>query len=245
MYEDYAVIPLDLPPPPVDMAALCAFLHRHCEACAFTDNVIRYVLFYGRKPYVDGELLLHTADPRFASLSEDTRFAWDPVFAEQFPALTAWFDALPFTRLDGVTFVTQTDHIREHMDIFGQHNSVSYYELFRAIEPRYYRVIFSTPGDEAARSQSFHITQRYGGTKEFVRLPEDTAAIAMSSSTCYHGAVFNPGHYKTTGVVYGFVDPVRHLELLRRSLAKYADHAIRLHEPGPVGGPAAVMPYQA
>src|SRR5262245_34302349 len=98
MFEDYAVIPLDLPQPPVDADALRRFLQQYCERCAFTGNVIRYVLFFGRKPIVDGRLLLNPSDPRFDAADENTRFEWDPVFRDRFPELIAWFDMLPLTR---------------------------------------------------------------------------------------------------------------------------------------------------
>ena len=240
-FEDYAVIPLDLPAPPVDIDRLRAFVHKHCDSCAFTGDDIRMVVFYARKPIVDGKLLLHSADPRFEATDDDSRFDWDPAFATTFPDLAAWFESFPFTRLDGVTFVTQTADVDEHMDIFGMHNSHSYYELFRDVEPRYYRIIFG--GDEVARNESFYVTQSYRGEREFVRLPSETAVIAMGSSTCYHGAKHKRGHYKSTVAVYGTLDVARHRELLRRSLAKHADRSIRLRQRGPVGGPAAVMPY--
>jgi hypothetical protein len=187
-------------------------------------------------------MLLHTADPRFYQTDDDTRFEWDPVFQRTFGPLTEWFESFPFIRIDGVTLVTQTADVGEHMDIFGMHNSVSYYEMFRAVEPRYYRTIFA--GDDEGRNEAFYITQSFGGEREYVRLPPETSVMAMSSSTCYHGSRFNRGHYKSTAAMYGLLDVERHLQLLERSVARYPDHAIRLRRPGPVGGPAAEMPYR-
>ena len=139
--------------------------------------------------------------------------------------------------------VTQCADIPEHMDIFGDNNSITYFEAFRAVEPMYYRVIFTEPEEIETRRNSFYVTQEFGGEKEFVHLPEDTACFALSSSGCYHGAKFRKGHFKSTAAIYGYLDERRHGELLGRSLEKYRDHAIRLRRPGPVGGPAAKRPY--
>ena len=137
--------------------------------------------------------------------------------------------------------MTQTADVDEHMDIFGMHNSHSYYELFRDVSP-------ATTGSSSAATRSpatspSMSTQTYRGERQFVQLPSETSVIAMGSSTCYHGAKHNRGHYKSTVAVYGTLDVPRHLELLRRSLAKHGDRAIRLRQREPVGGPAAEMPY--
>jgi hypothetical protein len=142
-----------------------------------------------------------------------------------------------------MTLVTQTDDIREHLDVFGHNNSVTYYEAYRHVEPMYYRIIFCDPGDTVCRNECFYVTFEYGGDRHFVRLPPDSCAIAMSSSTCYHGAVHHPGHRKTTVAIHGLLERTRHLELLARSLVKYRDYAIRVPAPGPVTGPGAVLPY--
>jgi hypothetical protein len=245
MFEQYACIPLDVPPPPVEIEEFRRFVQTNCERCAFTDNIIRYVLFYARKPIIDGEPLLHPSDPRLERPGAGATFVWDPTFASAFPGLLAWFESLPFTKLYGVDLVTQTDHIRDHMDIYGYNNSASYYRRFRQIEPRYYRILFCYPHDDVARNHSFYLTKAYNGQRHYVTLPDATQAFAMSSSTCYHGALFNPGHYKTTAAVFGELDVKGHLALLRRSLDKYGDHAIQLVPPGPVAGPGAELPYRA
>jgi hypothetical protein len=243
MYEDYAYIPLDVPAPPVDITELQRFVQSRCEQCAFTDNRIRWVLYHARKPVFDHEPLLYAQDPRFEQLTPDTRFVWDPCFGRSFRALAEWFETLPFTNLQGLTLTTQTDHIRDHMDIFGHNNSASYYEHHRDMEPCYYRMILCHSDDEISRKRSFYVTQEYGGAKRYVNLPDDTSLIALSSSCCYHGATHNPGHYKTTAVLYGDLDRGAHLELLKRSLDRYGDYALRLDRPGPVSGPGAVLPY--
>jgi hypothetical protein len=243
VYEDYAIIPLDVGRAPVDAEALKAFVQRNCERCAFTANAIRYVLFFARKPVIDGELLLHACDPRFEDLTDAAGYAWDPVFQREFPELCTWVEELPLRVLFGVDLVTQTADIRDHLDVFGHNNSESYFREFRHIEPIYYRAIISDPGDNVARSRCFYVTREHGGERRYVNLPDGTDAFAMSSSICYHGAEFHAGHFKTTVVIYGEHDVERHLALLDRSLERYGDHAIRFEAAGPVGGPGAVLPY--
>lgn len=243
MYEDYVMIPLDLPPLPVDIEAFRAFTQTHCEACAFNGNLVRYVLFHARKPVIDGELVLHAADPRLREVPDGTTFAWDPVFAERFPALVEWVEALPFARIHDFSLVTQNSDVAEHLDVFGHNNSITWYEHFRPVEPMYYRILFCDPQDAVTRNRCFYVTTTFGGERHWVRLPEGVSAIAMGGSTCYHGAQHNAGHYKTTGVLYGELDRHRHWDLLRRSLARYGDLAVKTPRPGPVEGPGAVMPY--
>jgi len=244
MFEDYVVIPLDLPPLPISIAAMREFTQTHCEECAFNDNLLRYVLYHARKPVLDGELVVHAADPRLACLPQGTHFDWDPVFRQRFPALIDWLEALPFTRLHDFSLVTQNAAVAEHLDVFGQNNSITWYETFRIVEPMYYRIIFCAADDETTRNRCFYVTTEFGGERHWVRLPDGVSAIAMGGSTCYHGAWHNPGHYKTTGVLYGDLDPQRHWALLEHSLARYRSSAIRKSRPGPVAGPGATMPYR-
>ena len=244
MFEDYAMIPLDVPVPPVDTARLRTFVQTWCERCKFSDNVIRLLLYHARKPMVNGAPMPWEPAAYSDSLPPGTKFGWDPSFAASFPELTEWFESLPFAELGGLTFATQTDHVHEHMDIFGQNNSITYYEAYRHLEPRFYRTIFCYEDDRKCRENSFYVTTEYGGEKRFVRLPPETSVIAMSSSTCYHGAVHNKGHFKTTAVLYGDLDQAAHYDLLQRSLDRYGDLAVRLERPGPVMGPAAEFPYR-
>ncbi len=243
MYEDYVVIPLDLPPMSVLIDDMRDFAQSRCEECAFNGNLLRYVLCHARKPVMGDELVLYPSDPRLRSIAQGTRFDWDPEFRLRFPALVDWVDALPFNRIHDFSLVTQNSSVAEHLDVFGENNSVTWYETFRIVEPMYYRIIFCRPDDEVTRNRCFFVTTEFGGEKHWVRLPEGVAAIAMGGSTCYHGAHHNPGHYKTTGVLYGDLDPRRHWDLLKRSLDRYRDFAVRTPTPGPVVGPGAVMPY--
>lgn len=243
VFSDYAVIPLDLPHPPVELARFRQFVQTYCEQCAFGDNVIRWILFRARKPIVDGSLLLHACDPRWDQLDGNTEFGWDPVFRAAFPHFVVWIELLPIERIHGIDLVTQTDHIPPHMDIFGENNALTYHRRFACIEPMYYRIILAEPEDASGRMCSFYVSREVDGPRHYVHLPPDTSAFAMSSSICYHGATFNRGCYKTTVVVYGDVDQESHLSLLARSLEKFAEYAIRFDGGGPASGPGAAPRY--
>ncbi len=248
MFEDWAAIVLDVPPAPVDIEDLRDFVQHHADHCAFVDDRIRHVTFHARKPVVDGALVLHApslADAVARASQEETPpFGWDPVFAGRFSPLTTWFESLPFARLDGITFVTQTADIPDHLDVFGDHSAVTYYEAHRAVEPAFYRAVFTRDHDEEVRSGSFYVTETFGGPRRFVAFPAGRNLAAVSTSTVYHGAVHHPGRFKTTAAVYGALDDDRHLELLGRSLARLPRAAIRLTRPGPVDGPGARRPYR-
>lgn len=243
MFSDYALIPLDLTHPPVDIDRLKSFVQQNCDQCAFANNAIRYVMFYSRKPVYNGQLILRACDPRFRSGLPD-RYEWDPVFEFEFPDLVDWFESLPFIRLNGVELVTQTRDIKEHLDIFGNNNAETYYRKYRSIEPIYYRIVMTYPDDILARSRSFYVTREFGGEKQYAQLPAGTSTFALNSSICYHGATYIPGHYKTTMVVYGDLDRRRHLDLLNRSLERYRKNAVRFEGAGPVQGPGSEFPYR-
>jgi len=239
------VIPLALPPLPVDVTAFKSFVQSHCEQCAFSGNAIRYVLFHARKPVIGGRLVTHSCDPRYGDLPGDARFRWDPVFRSRFLPFTKWCEALPFKQMYGLELVTQTAHIGEHLDIFGHNSSRTHYRRFHSVEPMYYRLVFCEPDDAVSRTRSFFVTRSYRGKRHYVRLPKGTNAFAMSSSVCYHGATFNPGHFKTTGVIYGELDSDRHKALLEESLGKFSDRAIPFPGATAVKGPGSKLPYRA
>ena len=245
MFEDWAAIALDVPPAPADSDDLRDFMQHHADRCAFNGNVIRHVSFEARKPIVGGTPVLH--GPSLDQVPEDSSvcFSWDPAFAERFRPLTRWFESLPFRQLSGLTFVTQTADIPDHMDIFGDHNATTYYEANRTVEPAYYRAVFTHPGDRLSKNGSFYVTETYDGPRQFVQFPPERSIAAISTSTVYHGAVHHPGRFKTTAAVYGALDEDVHRALLARSLERFPDHAIRLSRPGPVSGPGARRPYRA
>lgn len=241
MFEDYAIIPVDLPLPPVDPLELRGFVHSRCDRAYFQDNVPRFVVFSARKPVVDGQLLLHPADPRFALA--DGEFDWDPVFLRRFPEFAAWVGKFPFRRLQWVEVVTQTGDVPEHLDLSGGHTSVSAYESWRNLEPRFYRVVIRySPGDDGA-DPGFYVSKEISGERRHLRLPPETRVFALGSSTCYHGADWRPRFSGAIVAVCGTLDEERHLELLRRSLERFGEHAVKLDPPGPVSGPGAATPY--
>ena len=63
-------------------------------------------------------------------------YDWDPLFKERFPTFVEWVHELPFAKLDSMVFVTQTDDVRDHMDIFGHNNSMTCFQQQASIEPR-------------------------------------------------------------------------------------------------------------
>ena len=171
-----------------------------------------------------------------------SHFVWDPAFVTAFPALCRWIEALPFTVLHGFDLVTQTADVRPHLDVFGLNNSQTMFARNRALEPVFYRILFTGPDDDACRSRSFFVSREVDDPPTYVELPDGASVIALTSSVAYHGATDRPGR-KTTGVLYGVLDEQAHLELLARSLARRPDLAVRFPPSGPVEGPGAVLPY--
>lgn len=240
-YLEYAIVPLDLPVAPIPLPEIRAFVQRYCEQCKFKQNKIRYVAFYARKPILDGKLAVHVSDQVSSRITSSTHFDWDPLFKRHFPEYISWCEKLPFVKLSSMTFITQTDDIPAHLDCFGYHNSYSYFEIYRETEPSAYRILFIDP-ERPKLKQCFYACKEFSGERHYVRLPPGTNTIGMSLSTIYHGSKFNEGEFKTTGVIHGVLDKKRHLELIARSVEKYAGYAIKA-SPTPVEGPGAVLPY--
>jgi len=244
LLHEYGVIPIDVPPAPFEFSRLRAFVQAYCEQCGFTNNCIRYVAFYARKPFLNGKLALHCVHQQSPLIDEHSRFDWDPEFRVAFPEVVEWFSCLPLRRLNGVVLVTQTDDIPDHVDIYGQQSSRTYFERFKDVEPKNYRILVADHHDDAVQRGAFYVTQTYRGERQYVRLPPETNVFALSASVCYHGSTYHRGHHKTTVVIHGVVDPERHVALLNRSLHRFGDHAIRFPGAGPAMGPAAQFPYQ-
>ena len=244
MYEDWAMIPLDVAAPPVDMHALKQLLQSKCDGCYFQNGRVRFTLFHARKPVVDGRVLLHSCDPRFVFNVPGAQYDWDPAFAAQFPELVAWFEQFPFTTLEVVSFLVQTAEVPVHLDLFGGASAVQTYEQYRQLEPMYYRVLFTEPSDQDSRTASLYVLKHPHDARRYVQLPEGVTAFALAATTCYHAADYNPGRFKATAAVSGTLDHQRHTQLLGRSLERYSAHAIRLAEPGPVSDAGARAVYE-
>jgi len=241
-FAHYAAIPLDVPLAPIEAGKARKFVQKYCEQCAFSKDLIRYVAFFARKPVFDGQIDLHSITQSGSSRIPNG-YEWDPAFKQRFPEFVEWIRILPFSRIDAMVLVTQTDDIRDHMDIFGKNNSVTYFDTYKMIEPRNYRVRIFDAGDDLMRNRSFYVSRDHEGERRYVRLPEATNSFAVSSSTCYHGSTFHKGHYKTTIAIHAELDAKRHRELLSRSISKFRDYCID-YAPEPASGPAAVLPYK-
>ncbi len=244
MFEDWAMIPLAVAAPPVDMQALMRMLQSTCDGCHFQDGRVRFTLFHARKPVVDGRVLLHCCDPRFVFNVPGLDYDWDPAFAAQSPELVAWFEGFPFTTLEVVTFLVQTAEVPLHLDLFGGASAVQTYEAYRQFEPMYCHVLFAEPVEQDSRTSSLYVQRHPQDERRYVRLPDGVTSFALAATTCYHAADYNPGRFKATAAVSGTLDHQRHTRLLGSSLERYATHAIRLAEPGPVSDAGASAVYQ-
>jgi hypothetical protein len=225
-FARFAAIPLAVPLPDLDVADLRHHVQTYCDQCRFEGNLIRYVISLTR------EQARH-AGP----------FHWKPAFEQRFSGLVRWVEALPFQEIYGVDLVTQTADVGDHLDIFGHNNSETHLAIHEHVEPIYYRAIFVDDAASPTRNRSFYIAREFGGPRQYLQMPRETVAFALNSSTCYHGAKFHPGYFKTTMAIYGKLDEAAHHRLLQKSLDRFGDCAIDLEEVTPVAGPGAQFPY--
>lgn len=232
-YGNYAIIPLDVQKPPLDAKKLKKLIQHRCHFCEFTNNSIRYISLHVRK-YVK-----RNAVTRYLKGS----YCWDKEFVDTFPSFQQWLKLLPFNSIGEIIFVTQTDDITDHVDIFGDNNSITYYKKYISIEPKEYRVIIQDDSSILKTQNNFYVAKDFEGKKHYLNFPPATNSFVLNSSCCYHGSSYHKGLFKTTLVIHGELNQNAHHNLLQRSIEKYREYTIYFDQSGPAKGPAEIFPY--
>ena len=68
----------------------------------------------------------------------------------------------------------------------------------------------------------------HGKNYRYMDLPEDTNSFVMNMRDNYHGSRFRGA--KLVLLITGFLNQEKHEELVKRSVAKYPEHIIRVSE---------------
>jgi hypothetical protein len=141
---------------------------------------------------------------------------WDGTFISKDHAITTGLnhilDQLPYTNITRLLFNPQIDKVPSHLDkepdslyTTGEYNHI------KDLEPCGYRIVLKGKKD----SLSFYNGKQWVTTE----LPTIPCCYVLDSISAYHKVDSDPG--REVIWIRGFVDPVKHQELINRSLLKY------------------------
>ena len=118
--------------------------------------------------------------------------------------------------------VSQTADTGQHFDLKKINNEFfdDYPGVNDCNEPASYRILLNQFDKE-----SFYVAENFGQSNHYIHLPADTNTFAFNEKTYLHGAdkLENP---KFIVVIFGLIDTVKHLELVKRSKEKYKKYTI-------------------
>ena len=140
----------------------------------------------------------------------------DPAALARWPLLEPWLGLLPIRTIRGIWLHCQIAAANPHYD-FDQPHVKALYDNNKINEPSGYRVFI-----KGRRQQGLYLLRN--GVKTHVELPHDTDTHVLGATNCLHGVETEPG--RKSMHIHLEIDDLRHQELLRTSLARYADYAI-------------------
>jgi hypothetical protein len=126
-------------------------------------------------------------------------------------------DQLPFTKITRLFHKIQTRVVDSHIDC---HSDMIYdegeYEYLKNIEPGGYRLVIS------GNPKALWIFDNNEWRN--VTLPSVPCCYVLNATAGYHRLDLDPG--RETIYMRGYVDEIKHQDLLKRSLEKYKDYAV-------------------
>ena len=118
--------------------------------------------------------------------------------------------------------ISQTADIGKHFDL--KKINGEFFDDYPGVndnnEPASYRILLNQFDKE-----SFYVAEGFGQPNHYIHLPADTNTFAFNEKTYLHGAtkLENP---KFIVVIFGLIDTVKHIELVKRSKEKYKEYTI-------------------
>ena len=100
-----------------------------------------------------------------------------------------------------------------------------YLKYIEKNEPLGYKILIHGSRDNhfyMAKNEGFNINEE---DRHYIRLPKDTDCFVVPYSTVAHGAILDETD-RVMLVMHGYVDPIKHKNLLTESYDKYQDYII-------------------
>lgn len=126
-------------------------------------------------------------------------------------------DQLPFTKITRITHKTQTNLVHPHVDVMKEMGlEEGEYQHLLNNEPCGYRIVIVGRNDKL---------KVHNGIKWVsANLPKIPGCYLLDSTTGFHKV--DDDQNREIIYIRGFLDPVKHKEIVNRSLEKYKDYAI-------------------
>jgi hypothetical protein len=124
---------------------------------------------------------------------------------------------LPFTKITRLFYKTQKTSVSPHIDVMpAMTMEDGEYDHIKENEPCGYRIVINGSVDKL----------RINTGSKWVEtiLPSIPSCYLINSSETLHSVDFDPS--RQTIYIRGFIDVIRHNELIEKSLQKYKDYAI-------------------
>jgi hypothetical protein len=146
---------------------------------------------------------------------------WDATFINdqtiKQTGLDQILNQLPHTKITRIFHKIQSRAVASHLDC--QHDMIyedGEYEHLKSIEPGGYRFVLK------GKTDSLWVFNNKNWVK--AQLPSVPCCYVLNATQAYHKLADD--HNRETIYVRGFVDEVKHQELIERSFKKYKDYAI-------------------
>lgn len=150
-------------------------------------------------------------DKHIHRLHNSNKIYWHPGFRETFPEIAAALEQLPFKEFTVAIIQTQLGYIQPHQDDLDEFaNSIT--------EPRRFFIHLTNPSETTL----FLCNDKEGNGKVSPKIDPKWPCYAFNNDTAFHGAD-KKDKVRMIINTAGIIDPVKHKELIDRSVEKFKD----------------------
>lgn len=199
IFKEVAFVPIDLPP------------------FEFGDTI--YKTFSAEMNYGWWEAVrLFAENPTFAAITE-----WSETAKKNYePLMNYIVNFLPYDSFIHAKLMKAKVPAPPHLDFRFPEKHPEVYQMTQKYEPAAYRIVIHG----SRRGKLFLCNKETSDPQNYIfpELPMDTDVYAMPYTNQYHGTFFEPD--RLIVIVQGYLNPQKHLELLKKSLKRYKNYVI-------------------
>ena len=162
-----------------------------------------------------------TVQGSWETQNDTSEWEWTAGALAHCPGLVDYINTyLPFKKIKAASIMSSTGVVPLHLDMHID-APLSEKQNYLDNEPSVYRLLI----DGEMHTNSFYVASPTVG-KIYTTLPETSPGWAMGCYSCGHGNDEETPHQKILLYIMGDLDPIRHKELVERSLVKYKEYAV-------------------
>jgi hypothetical protein len=213
MFDNIAYVPLDLPKVEFPYEELNDFFQKHkLDSYPFTNVWDTFCVKGNVEDWYSPQSTRRGFEKKY-----------DPIDTPYHPALPDWLkqkfkqalDALPYKYCTYAHLLSNKVYVTPHRD-----NDDNPFGYGSEPEPSGIKIFCSH-----TNVRTLFMMQSSDSARDFVKIPPDSNSAAINDKKFLHGAKYI-GEPKFILSVFGIVDPVKHKELVSRSIQKYKDYVI-------------------